>query len=112
MKKFLILYRSPISAEQQMASADPEQGQAGMDLWTAWMHKAGDALVDGGAPLGTPLSLPKGGANGAPFATGYSILQAGSLEEVRSLLEGHPHLLTPGGAFIDVQEMLAIPGMG
>jgi hypothetical protein len=33
MKKFLVLYRAPISAREQMAKATPEQAKAGMDAW-------------------------------------------------------------------------------
>lgn len=51
MPKYLLLYRSPTSAPEQMASATPEQAQAGMDAWQAWMTKAGDAIVDFGAPV-------------------------------------------------------------
>jgi hypothetical protein len=49
--KFLVLYRSPVSAREQMASATPEQAQAGMEAWQAWGEKAGAAIVDFGAPL-------------------------------------------------------------
>lgn len=51
MPKFMILYRSPVTAAEQMASGSPEQAQAGMDAWMAWAGKAGAAIVDLGAPL-------------------------------------------------------------
>ena len=53
MSKYLVLYRSPTSAREQMANATPEQAKAGMDAWMAWAGKAGSAVVDLGAPLGT-----------------------------------------------------------
>ena len=37
MKKFLVLYRSSVSAAEQMAAATPEQAQAGMDAGRRWM---------------------------------------------------------------------------
>jgi hypothetical protein len=36
---------------------------------------------------------------------GYSILEAGSAEEVESILEGHPHLEVPGSS-IEVLEVI------
>jgi len=52
MAKFMVLYRSPYTAEEQMANASPEQAQAGMEAWMAWAKEAGDAVVDLGMPLG------------------------------------------------------------
>jgi hypothetical protein len=49
--KYLVLYRSTMSAEEQMSQNNPEQGQAGMDAWMAWAQQASDAIVDLGAPL-------------------------------------------------------------
>jgi hypothetical protein len=109
MKKFIVLYRAPVSAGEQMASSTPEQAQAGMDLWMAWAKKAGPALVDLGSPLGDPVSVGAGGPLGVHLG-GYSVLQANDGAAVRKVLEGHPHLMLPG-ASIDVLEFLAIPGM-
>jgi hypothetical protein len=115
MAKFPVLYRAARSAEDQMASATPEQGQAGMDAWMQWAGKAGGALADLGSPLGSPKAIEKGlsvtGANaGGGHLGGYSIIEAGSMDEAMKLLEGHPHLMTPGGAAITVHEFLAMPG--
>jgi hypothetical protein len=97
--KFLVLYRSPVSARDQMANATPEQAQAGMQAWQSWAERAGSAIVDLGAPLG-----------GDGDVTGFSILQADSRASVEELLADHPHRHTPGAA-IDVLEFLAIPGL-
>jgi hypothetical protein len=43
MATFLVLYRAPVAAREQMANVTPEQAQAGMDLWRAWAASAGDA---------------------------------------------------------------------
>ena len=45
MKKFLILYQSPVGAREQMANATPEQAKAGLDAWMAWFGKVGPAVV-------------------------------------------------------------------
>src|SRR5215469_4044535 len=44
MTKFLVLYHSTTSVQEQMASATPEQMKAGMDAWMAWDKKAGSAV--------------------------------------------------------------------
>ena len=99
MSKYLVLYRSPVSAREQIANATPEQVQAGMDAWQTWAQTAGPALVDFGAPLAGDADI-----------TGYSILQADSGSAIEALLADHPHGHVPG-ATIDVLEFLAVPGM-
>jgi hypothetical protein len=109
MKKFLVLYRSPVPARELMTSATPEQAKAGMDAWMGWAKQAGDGIVDLGAPLGEGKRVE--GAAGDGQITGFSILQADSEDAVSELLRDHPHLGTPGGASIEVHEFLALPGM-
>jgi hypothetical protein len=112
MKKFLVLYRAPTSAFEQMKKATPEQQKAGMDAWMAWSKKAGSSIVDMGAPLGKSLRVTKGG--GASPASndlgGYSILQGESKEAVAQSLKEHPHFMMPDGS-IEVVELMSIPGM-
>ena len=111
MKKFLVLYSSSVSAAEQMKSATPEQAKAGMEAWMAWAQKAGPAIVDLGMPLGSPLKIT--GAAASPSdskVAGFSILQGESSDAVSALLRGHPHTMAPG-AWIDVLELLPLPGM-
>jgi hypothetical protein len=99
VSKFLVFYRSSVSARDQMAGATPEQAQAGMEAWQAWAQEAGSAIVDLGAPLA-----------GDGDVTGFSILQADSRSALDDLLADHPHRHASGSA-IDVLEVLALPGM-
>ena len=111
MAKFMILYMSSTSARDQMANATPEQMKAGMDAWMVWAGKAGDAVVDLGAPTAYATHAGPGSAlPGSGDISGYSILQADSAAEVTSILDGHPHLGMPGNS-IEVLELLAMPGM-
>jgi len=111
MKKFLVLYRSKIKAADQMAKATPEQAKAGMDEWMAWAHRAGDAVVDLGTPVGSPHYF-----SGSPSAavrthvSGFSILQADDEGALRILLNGHPHVQIPGNS-IEAHEFLPLPGL-
>jgi hypothetical protein len=105
LTKYMVLYRSKITAGEQMAQSTPEQAQAGMDAWMAWAGEAGDAIVD----LGTPLSVvDPGGDSGDPIG-GYSILQAESHEALDKVLAGHPHKMM--GGTIETLEFLPMPGM-
>jgi hypothetical protein len=107
MKKFLVLYRSPVSTADMMSKMSPEQSKQGMDMWMKWAQRCGSALVDMGAPLGEVTSI-RGSASG--FLGGYSIIQGESKEAAKKLLDEHPHLQMPG-ASIDMVEMLKLPGM-
>jgi len=93
-----------------MASATPEQAKAGMEAWISWARQAGDAVLDLGAPIQPSGRISASGISVTDSqASGYSLLQANSKEEIDALLEKHPHLNMPG-ASIDVFEALPIPG--
>ena len=104
MSKFMILYRGQASAREQMANATPEQVQAGLEAWRAWATKVGYALSDLGAPLAHTTHVGPGAAS-TDGVSGYSILEAGSADEVETLLDGHPHLAMPGSS-IEVLEVI------
>ena len=109
MAKYLLLYRSPVSARDQMSNATPEQAQAGMDAWIAWAGTAGSAITDLGSPVALADSVGAG-STGDDSIGGYSIMEADSVDALRGLLDGHPHLMLDG-ASIEVHELLPLPGM-
>ena len=109
MKKFLVVYEAPLTAVEQMANATPEQAKAGMDAWMSWAKKAGDAIVDLGAPLGNPVALGRAPlVDGGIKVVGYSILQADSTEAMSALLREHPHGRVPNSS-IQFFECLPLP---
>src|SRR5215831_10028060 len=111
MKKFLVLYKAPLTSFEQMMKATPEQQKAGMDAWMGWGKKAGSSIVDMGAPLGKAVKVTPGGAS--PVTNdlgGYSIMQAESKEALAATMKGHPHFMMPDGS-IEIIELMAIPGM-
>ena len=111
MKKFLVLYKSSVSAAEQMAAATPEQMKAGMDLWNTWAQQAKGAIVDLGAPLGNPKEITNDAVRQSDSTvSGFSVLQAESESAVSDLLKNHPHHHAPG-ASIEVLEMMSMPGM-
>lgn len=110
MAKYLVLYRSKVSAAEQMEGASPEDAQAGMEAWMQWAGIVGDAMVDMGSPLQTVASV--GGSSDGTHIGGFSILEADSADAAKGLVDGHPHLMSPGDPSIEVLEFLPVPGMG
>jgi hypothetical protein len=108
VSKFMILYRAQTSTREQMANATPEQMQAGLEAWRAWATRVDYALTDLGSPLAHTTHVGPGTA--ATDVCGYTLLEAGSADEVATLLDGHPHLATPGGS-IEVLEVIPINDM-
>ena len=105
MKKFMILYLAPVSAEAQM-NVSPEEMKKGMEPWMAWYKKAGNAVVDMGAPLGNGVRLDKEGKSKSQTQiNGYSIVQANDIEAVKLMLTGHPHFMMPHSS-IEIFEMM------
>ena len=104
MSKFMILYRATAGARDQLTDATPEQLEAGAGAWRAWATRVGYALTDLGAPLAHTTHVGPG-ASDSDGVCGYSVVEAGSADEVRTLLDGHPHLATPGGS-VEVLEFI------
>ena len=113
-KRFLVIYHAPVYAMAQTANVSPEQQAAGMALWKAWAERVGSKLSDLGAPLvnGTRLSAEGSSNPSTREVAGYSMLEAGNLEEVLELLQGHPHLSGwHPEATIEIHETMLLPGM-
>jgi hypothetical protein len=109
MSKFMILYRAPGSARDQMANATPEQRQAGLEAWRAWASRVDYAIADLGTPLAHTTHIGPGAAS-TDGVCGYSILEAGSAEEIESILTGNPQLAMPDGS-VEVLEIIPIGDM-
>lgn len=111
MSTFAVIYTSPQSVESVMANNDPAAAAASNQAWMDWAARTGAQLKDFGAPLGSGKHLAKDGVSDAPIGvSGYSFVEAGSLDEAVKLMDGHPHLKMPD-ASIQVYEVLEIPGM-
>jgi hypothetical protein len=105
MKKFMILYMAPVSAEAQM-NVSPDEMKKGMEPWMAWYKKNGKAIVDMGAPLGKGTCLDKKGSSKSKTqVTGYTIVQAKDLDAAKAMFTGHPHFMQQK-ASIEVLEIM------
>jgi hypothetical protein len=105
MSKYLYLYRGPATPMEEFT---PEQTAEQLAAWSEWMGRVGSALVDGGAPFGARSALADDGTSPVPGdLNGYSIVEAGSLDAARALLDGHPFLSEGKGRFsVEVFELV------
>jgi hypothetical protein len=116
MKKFLVLYCSEgalngKSVSETIASSTPEQMKAGLAVWQAWYAKHGTAITDFGSPLdnSTTVSVRTASAVRSPI-TGYTLIQAASMDDAVAMMKDHPHFNMPG-ATLDILESVPMPGM-
>ncbi len=90
MANFVVLY----SGGMGMAASEEEQQQI-MAEWGAWYGKLGESIVDGGNPFGGSKSFTASGGDavdGTLGATGYTIIDADSLDAAAAACADHPHL--------------------
>lgn len=108
MKKFIAIYHSTPEAMQQFANAPEEAKAAGMKMWLDWKEKAGNHVVDYGAPLlpGQSGDESKDWSSINSSISGYSIFQANSIEDLKELMEDHPHLMSSNGSTLELLEFM------
>ena len=100
MAKFLLAYRGGGG----MAAAEADQA-AEMEKWGAWFGQLGTAVVDGGNPFAQSAAVSSTGTgNAASGLSGYSIVNATSLDEASKLTKGCP-VLDHGGT-VDVYQCI------
>jgi hypothetical protein len=108
MAKYMLIYKGEATPMEEMT---PEQGAEVMAKWATWMEKVGPALADVGTPFGAGASLVDDGSAGmAQSLTGYSIVEADSLEGAKAHADGHPYLSEGKGNYaIDLFELMDVP---
>ncbi|HYN18820.1 MAG TPA: hypothetical protein VEY96_12110 [Actinomycetes bacterium] len=103
MTNYVLLYKGggvPATEEEQ---------QQVLAAWNGWFEKVGQAMVDGGNPFGPSKSVATDGTasdGGASGMTGYSIVQADSLDAAPELGRSCP-ILASGGA-VEVYETFVV----
>jgi hypothetical protein len=105
MANFVLLYSGG-----GMPETEAEQA-AVLQAWMAWYGKLGSAVVDGGNPF-TPMAksiASNGAVSDGPvgtMASGYSIIQADSLDAAVEMAKGCPVL--QGGGQVSVFETFPV----
>jgi hypothetical protein len=101
MAKYVLAYTGGRMADT------PEQQQAAMAAWGAFLGGLGESLVDPGNPFGPSTAVGGDGGGGAPSGlSGYTIITAGSLDEAAEKAKGAP-VIANGGA-VEVYEALEV----
>lgn len=102
MPKFLYVYHGGSVPESE------EEGKKVMQAWMDWMGSLGDAIIDGGNPVGMSKTVVRGGkveANGgANPASGYSLINAADMDDALAKAKGCP-ILDAGGS-VEVAETM------
>jgi hypothetical protein len=100
MGKFVLAYRGGSMAET------PAAQEAAMKAWGDWFGTLGSAVLDGGNPFGASTAVSADGSSAGATAalTGYSIVQADTLDLAAKLAGGCP-VLASGGS-VEVYEAL------
>lgn len=104
MPKYLLAYHGGTMP------SSPEEGQKVMKAWTDWIVGLGKAMIDPGNPTGPARTLSPGNkvgeGGGAGAISGYSILEAASLDDALRLCEGCPQLSANGS--IEIAEIVPV----
>ena len=102
MAKYLFIYHGGKHPE-----TDEEKTEV-LDAWGNWFGSMGAAVVDGGNPVGMSSTVNSDGSvsdnGGANPASGYSLIEASSLDDAVTKARGCP-ILQAGGS-IELAEAL------
>ncbi len=102
MAKYIFVYHGGSMPETQ------EEGAKVMAAWMAWLSEMGDAVVDGGNPVGMSSTVHGDGSvtedGGSNPTSGYSLVSADSKEQAVELAKGCP-ILQNGGS-VEVAETI------
>jgi len=102
MPNFLYVYHGGRMPESK------EEGARSMQAWTTWLDGLGEAVVDGGHPVGKSKTMHPGGRvtndGGLSATSGYSMIKARDIDDAMSRTKGCP-LLAVGGT-VEVAEIM------
>lgn len=94
MAKYLFVYHGG----SEPAPADVKKV---MDAWVGWFGSMGAAVIDGGNPVGKSSTVKADGSladgGGTNPSSGYSLIEAASLEDAHKKAKGCP-ILKSGGS--------------
>ena len=90
MAKYIFVYHGGKAPE-----TDEEYARV-MEAWSNWLGSAGEALVDGGNPVGMSTTVLSGGRvennGGANPISGYSLVEMADIDAVVAYAKGCPIL--------------------
>lgn len=102
MTKYVLTYHGGSGMPE-----DPAEVERLMAAWNTWFEGMGDAVIDGGNPLGDAVTVAADGSTTSGQSVevgGYSLISADSLNAAVDLAKGCPVL--EGGGTVQVSEAL------
>ncbi len=95
MAKYLFVYHGGENPETE------EEVAKVMDAWGQWLDSMGGDVVDGGNPVGMSMTVNSDGSTtddgGSNPASGYSLIEASSVDDAVTKAQGCP-ILQSGGS--------------
>ena len=109
MKKFLVLFMTPVSIMEDWMKKAPEERKEMEDKmkadWEMWTEKNKAHIVENHAGTGKTKSIASTGVTDIKNnIMMYGVVQADSQDEAAGLFVGHPHLDIPE-ASVEVMEI-------
>ena len=102
MAKYLFVYHGGKRA------TNPADVKQAMDAWGKWFGSMGTAVIDGGNPVGKSSTVKADGSvvsdGGANPASGYSLIEAPTLDDAFAKAKGCP-ILAHGGS-VEIAEAM------
>lgn len=102
MPKFVFAYHGGKKPESQ------EEGEKAMAAWSAWFDQMGDAVVDGGNPVGQSWTVSSKGVEetgGANPISGYTLIQARDMVTATNYAKKCP-MVKDGSGTVEVAEAI------
>ncbi len=102
MPKFMFAYHGGGAPESE------EEGKKAMAAWMAWFEQMGSAVVEPGNPVGLSSTLTKDGltdGGGANPISGYTVVEAASLEAAAEMGKGCP-MVADGSGSIEIAPIM------
>lgn len=115
MKKFLVLFLSPVSVLEEWMNKPKEERKAEEDRmsveWKKWIKDNEDSIIEAPAGAGKTKTVnQKGIIDTRNDVMMYAIVKANSHDEAAALFVNHTHLQIPE-ATIEIMEINPLTGM-
>ena len=110
MKKFLVSYYATAEVLNQMQNATPQEISEATKPWMAWKDANEKNILDFGSRLygGEERSVNSDWSPQEKIKTGYSIMQAESVEDLKEILTTHPQLVWNPSCSVRIDEFLTM----
>ena len=102
MPKYVLVYHGGGRPET------PEEGEKVMAAWGAWMGSLGDAMIDGGNPVGMSRTVTTSGVEdngGSNPISGYTLINAADMDAACKMAADCP-ILENGAGTVEVAEAI------